>query len=251
MRRTNKEFHPPRWHQREWTRGTLVSMETNPVKALLVSRQTNKTKKGIFNMTPHIIGPVLDGTDQQLNTFLWRCIRGFQLMQHMYDEPIDAPIHPPGDPDPQIIEIHEKLIAEATKLREMGLEEIERKAKEFFEDETTAYEAEVEKITRWRKNLEAMSERVEAWEPPSRDFTGVQYFMRRQLTEALDACTIPNPPECLEGEAFRAQQLEILEKHIELYRKELDKHKEHRRIIAKWLCELDESVPCPEALRGF
>lgn len=119
---------------------------------------------------------------QDFNTFIMQCARAFGAFVEMRDEPLDAPIPEKLTPASHYEDSVKKAIQRGSDLMSMTpTEQLEFGMKERVEyiERTKGY---LEKNRRENANLDAMNEKVKAWQPPTKAHIELKNFMLQQIS---------------------------------------------------------------------
>jgi hypothetical protein len=189
---------------------------------------------------------VQDGKTTSFRDFAWTCARAFGALITMRDDPADAPIPEELKPGSYYLESVQRAEIELGRLLTLPLEEADEAAKRAHAEAVKYAEEYRAKKVAERERYEAMIAKVEAWEPPSPDHTGMKKFMLDQLRESLQLdCGgdySPTVEPLLSGAEWRLQQIARAQESLERSRKSLAEEEERVRSRNKWIRQLRESL---------
>lgn len=187
--------------------------------------------------------PVVEGKVTEFRDFALGCARAFGALIMMRDDAADAPIPEsiPADTD-----YYDKCIAaEAQRIEEIKA----MSAADADVEARTAYEEAMGSRTVYlsikeleAERLNAMLQKVRAWQPPTPDHLGMKEFMIDQLSISMPDDYVPAIPVLLDGATWRAQQLNELSAALDRHARDRDKEIERAKGRNDWLAKLRQSL---------
>lgn len=185
--------------------------------------------------------------DISFNNFVMRCARSMGALIEMRDCPLNTPIPERFEPSDYHIKQQQLAEGEVRRLREMSDSEAEIEAQRDFEKACVDNARQIEKANNLRRKYEAMLKQVKAWNPPTKEHTGLKNFMIDQIVDSIKFdCGVDyyeqSQPQCLTGADWRKKKLgaaiDNYNYHKNGYLKEV-KRVESRN---QWVKELKESL---------
>lgn len=188
---------------------------------------------------------VADGKVTDFKDFAMACARAFGALIDMRDDPAGTPI-------PHVItpsDYNAKRLAEAKKrmtdLEAMSLPEREAAAEKAHADKLASHERYVSGIEATKSRYLAMIAKVERWQPPTPDHSGMKSFMLDQLRDSVKFdCTglSVSAPTKMTAAEWYAATAEQCSKDILYYSTEQAKEDERAASKTRWIAALRASL---------
>lgn len=192
--------------------------------------------------------PIYEGQDLSLSEYAQRCARAFGALMSLRDEPLSNSI-----PD---------KIESSTYYNDM-LAKVQREYEEFLQNPPTIAFAEAEYDKLIAKEMEDMArqnakakelelryrallDKVNAWQPPTPEHTGLKSFMVRQLELSIEAdCSIRDTPNNMPykddfiNDMVNGESLKLLLEH---YKDRVAKEDFNNKLKNEWIKQLKDSL---------
>lgn len=213
-------------------------------------QQPSSTARKIKTMPSGFTYKVENGEMTDLNEFVWKCARGMGALDHMHEDGPDIPIN---FSDTEPVEHCEKNLEHAKLERDaldmLSADQMRRHLEERYQ---SAHSDTVDCYDQWEEEngrYQAMLDKVQAWEPPTKEHEGFKQFMIGQLESSMHPARKEPPKQAAPDWGTEEKRLrDGMLKDIGYYEKHLAKAKERNQERMNWLTALDESVPRPARL---
>ena len=192
---------------------------------------------------------VVTGELTDFSKFLMRCAHAFIV--DLRDSGMDSPIPDefPGDDSRRVKHLEEAEL-ELEKLLQMSPDEKLALVKRQTAESVESAKREIREAREKRVRIEAMMDRVRAWNPPSEDHNGLKKFMLSQLkeTENWDCDTryhetiVDSAENPVDPEVKYQERLAFQRRVVEGARKDLQDARDRREQQKLWIRQLKESV---------
>lgn len=200
-------------------------------------------------MATGITYPIHDGKPVSFERFMWTCARMMMPLVIMRDEDLDK--LPPDEFAPFIGHYDksiERLRAEVSTIEAMSESTWQEAARAKYAQGIESVKETNRRAREICARYQDMLDKVQAWNPPTKDHEGVKKFALEQLTDSIrhDGYTL-EPPKPPIFATWKSDRLASLRAAIE--REEKCKAEEIQRTAWRnaWLKTLRESVPYPTA----
>lgn len=184
--------------------------------------------------------------------YVWGCARNFGALILMRDDPSDAPVPDKFEPASYYEEWLEKANAKLAELRSMDDAAIAAAAEQAYAAGHAADLKRAADKATLRLKYEEMLAKVEAWNPPSSDHTGLKEFMATQIRESIDFdCSTKYAAEYatkrLEPMDWYKKEITEAIRSVARYTEEREKEIDRTAGRNRWIQQLRSSVPQPQA----
>lgn len=190
---------------------------------------------------------IYEGKDTSFKEFVLGCAKAFGALITMRDEPSSTPIPEEFKPDTY----HKERISETEKklenLKSMTLAECEIEVQKEFDKSMKEKEERIREALQLKARYEDMLNKVNLWEPPTKDHEGLKKFMIEQLQSSIkfDCSTDyfnEMKPKKLTGEHWKTNKINQALKDLIYYTKENSEEIERVNNRNKWIKELRGSL---------
>lgn len=189
---------------------------------------------------------VQDGTITELSEYAMACARMFGACITMRDDP-------PGSEIPEFYPYpwHDEKLRESQKqlaeLQGLSRDECANRSRQEYEQEKLRRERELAVADQHRRRYEAMLSKVRAFAAPSDDHKELAEFMEKQLIDSIDFdCSSVGkywePLEQMDADAWKAKQIESLQRNIKYRKRNRDEEIERVRERNQWVQMLRAAI---------
>jgi hypothetical protein len=188
-----------------------------------------------------------DGTITDFRTFALMCARAFgPCVMQREDHLKVLPVHrvPSSYYENRLKQVQREL----TTLKEIPIEQAEKKAMEEYAASVRRYEDEAAKEEEVNARYDKMLAEVYAWEPPTPDHENLKKFMIQQLEDSKHKYYSQGHgrPEKLSGEEWLQVKVEMLTKDIEYCVKYYDEELDRCEKSNNWIDALYDNLKVEE-----
>lgn len=189
------------------------------------------------------INKITQGEDISLVEFLSGYARDLGALAHMRDEKQGAPIKY-REVD---TERHEKRIAEAEKNYHYYMNMTEEQAEELVNEDhdyfMRMYKEKLEENELVKPRIQAMIDKVSAWEPPTEKHNNLKNIAVTQLQDNLAwYVREPTEPEKEDAAEWLLNMRENAERVLDNFKEEYKKHVDYVAKVNKWIDDFAQSL---------
>jgi len=180
--------------------------------------------------------------DISFEDFILNCARNFGALMHMRDDSSKAKIKLRKETD-YYQESLEESEAELEELLSLDGEGAFKRARAANTERFNEYLRRVTETQKQLSQLVAMREKVESWQAPSEEHTGLKKFMLSQIDETISFdCYTQDAPKSIGPAEWLSSEIDCAKSSVEYSRKQLAKSKERNKETNKWIEQLFHSI---------
>lgn len=188
---------------------------------------------------------VADGKTTDFAAFVMNCARAFGALIELRDSP-EAEIPESFAPSMYHQEAFDRAVGALRELADVDAEEAERRADADYDENMRLWAEGKRKREETRRRYRSMLDRVNAWQPPTREHIGLRDFMRQQLEESIRFdCDHDDErwiPKRRTGKQWLKEQRQRSNESREYHRAEMSKERDRSLERSAWVKELRRSL---------
>ena len=176
-----------------------------------------------------------------------KCARAMTELSPIKSQLPDGPIPKEFQPSDWRLRELEKFKQKLAEIQSWDEERAEQEAEKAYQKDVEDRNKIIARELQIRQRYEKMLAQVHAWIPPTPSHRKLKKFMIDELKESirLDCEGVPDEPQRLSGIEYKQQQIEEVQKNIELHKREIKRVQE----AIGWLRTLLKSLHLPLSIK--